>query len=401
MKTLYLDCGMGAAGDMLAAALLELLPDPAAFVETLRGLGLPGVGFTLEKSVKCGITGSHLAVTVAGQEEGEEHPHSHDHHGHSHEHRNLHDIRHLVEDHLQLPEAVRGDILAVYDRIAQAESRVHGVPVEDIHFHEVGTLDAVADITAVCLLIHTLAPEEILASPVRVGSGQVRCAHGLLPVPAPATALLLREAPIYAGDLAGELCTPTGAALLTHFVTKFGPMPVMQVEKIGYGMGKKDFPAANCVRAMLGRREEEGDTVCQLECNLDDMTPEALGFAQERLWEAGALDVYTVPIGMKKSRPGVLLACLCREEDAGKLAEAILRHTTTLGVRRMSLARTLRPRSFRTVQTPWGPVTVKETPGGGKPEYEEAAAIARREGLTLREVQEAAMEQWGAVRIKP
>lgn len=185
MKTLYLDCGMGAAGDMLAAALLELLPDPAAFVETLRGLGLPGVGFTLEKSVKCGVTGSHLAVTVAGQEEGEEHPHSHDHHGHSHEHRNLHDIRHLVEDHLQLPEAVRGDILAVYDRIAQAESRVHGVPVEDIHFHEVGTLDAVADITAVCLLIHTLAPEEILASPVRVGSGQVRCAHGLLPVPAP------------------------------------------------------------------------------------------------------------------------------------------------------------------------------------------------------------------------
>ena len=233
MKTLYLDCGMGAAGDMLAAALLELLPDPAAFVETLRGLGLPGVGFTLEKSVKCGVTGSHLAVTVAGQEEGEEHPHSHDHHGHSHEHRNLHDIRHLVEDHLQLPEAVRGDILAVYDRIAQAESRVHGVPVENIHFHEVGTLDAVADITAVCLLIHTLAPEEILASPVRVGSGQVRCAHGLLPVPAPATALLLGGAPIYAGDLAGELCTPTGAALLTHFVTKFGPMPVMQVEKIG------------------------------------------------------------------------------------------------------------------------------------------------------------------------
>lgn len=396
MKTLYLDCGMGAAGDMLAAALLELLPDPAAFVERLNGLGLPGVSFALEKSVKCGVTGSRLAVTAAGQEEGEEHPHSHDHHGHghSHEHRNLHDIRHLVEDHLQLPEAVRGNVLAVYDRIAQAESRVHGAPVEQIHFHEVGTLDAVADITAVCLLIHTLAPEEILASPVRVGSGQVRCAHGLLPVPAPATALLLREVPIYAGDLAGELCTPTGAALLTHFVTKFGPMPAMKVGAIGYGMGKKDFPAANCLRAMLGRREEAGDTVCQLACNLDDMTPEALGFAQERLWEAGALDVYTVPIGMKKSRPGVLLACLCREEDAGRMTEVLLRHTTTLGVRQTSLTRALRPRSFRTVRTPWGPVTVKEAPGGGKPEYEEAAAIARRENLTLREVQEAAMEAW-------
>lgn len=398
MKTLYLDCGMGAAGDMLAAALLELLPDPGAFVDRLNGLGLPGVTFSLERSVKCGITGSHLTVLVDGQEEGE----PHDHHGHSHTHRGLREIRHLVEDHLQLPEAVRRDVLAVYDRIAQAESQVHGVPVEEIHFHEVGTLDAVADITAVCLLMYTLAPQKILASPVRVGSGQVRCAHGLLPVPAPATALLLREVPIYGGELTGELCTPTGAALLTHFVTRFGPMPVMQVEAIGYGMGKKDFPAANCVRAMLGGTEEEADTVCLLACNLDDMTPEALGFAQERLWEGGALDVYTVPIGMKKSRPGVLLACLCREEEAGKLTELILRHTTTLGVRRTSLTRTLRPRSFRTVQTPWGPVAVKETPDGrGKPEYEEAAAIARREGLTLREVQETAMEGWRAARVEP
>ena len=397
MKTLYLDCGMGAAGDMLAAALLELLPEPGAFVNRLNGLGLPGVTFALERSVKCGITGSHLTVLVGGQEEGE-----HDHHGRSHTHRGLREIRHLVEDHLQLSEAVRQDVLAVYDRIAQAESQVHGVPVEEIHFHEVGTLDAVADITAVCLLMHTLAPQKILASPVRVGSGHVRCAHGLLPVPAPATALLLRGAPFYAGDLTGELCTPTGAALLTHFVTRFGPMPVMQVEAIGYGMGKKDFPAANCVRAMLGGTEEGADTVCLLACNLDDMTPEALGFAQERLWEGGALDVYTVPIGMKKSRPGVLLACLCREEEAGKLTELILRHTTTLGVRRTSLTRTLRPRSFCTVQTPWGPVTVKETPDGrGKPEYEEAATIARREGLTLSEVQEAAMEEWRAARVKP
>lgn len=180
MKTLYLDCGMGAAGDMLAAALLELLPEPGAFVNRLNGLGLPGVTFALERSVKCGITGSHLTVLVGGQEEGE-----HDHHGRSHTHRGLREIRHLVEDHLQLSEAVRQDVLAVYDRIAQAESQVHGVPVEEIHFHEVGTLDAVADITAVCLLMHTLAPQKILASPVRVGSGQVRCAHGCCRSPPP------------------------------------------------------------------------------------------------------------------------------------------------------------------------------------------------------------------------
>lgn len=236
MKILYLDCGMGAAGDMLAAALLELLPDPAGFVERLNGLGLPDVTFSLEKSVKCGIAGTHLAVSVAGQEEGASHGHS------SHAHNDLHGIRHLVQGHLDLPEAVREDILAVYDRLAQAESRVHGVPVEQIHFHEVGTLDAVADITAVCLLIHTLAPERILASPVRVGSGQVRCAHGLLPVPAPATAVLLQGIPIYAGEIAGELCTPTGAALLKHFVSQFAEMPLMQVQAAGYGMGKRTFP---------------------------------------------------------------------------------------------------------------------------------------------------------------
>lgn len=208
MKTLYLDCGMGAAGDMLAAALLELLPDPAAFVETLRGLGLPGVGFTLEKSVKCGVTGSHLAVTVAGQEEGESTPTA------------MTTMGIAMSTGISMTSATwwrticscrrrcGGIFWRCMTALPRRRSRVHGVPVEDIHFHEVGTLDAVADITAVCLLIHTLAPEEILASPVRVGSGQVRCAHGLLPVPAPATALLLREAPIYAGDLQGSCAPP-------------------------------------------------------------------------------------------------------------------------------------------------------------------------------------------------
>ena len=187
---------------------------------------------------------------------------------------------------LPVPQRVRNNILAVYGRLAAAESEAHGRPVDQIHFHEVGTMDALADITAVCLLLERLAPEQIIVSPVHVGSGHVRCAHGILPVPAPATAILLRGVPIYGGHIAGELCTPTGAALLTQFAARFGDMPPMRVERIGYGMGRKDFPAANCVRALLGETEDSAEDVLELACNLDDMTPEAIGFALERLLEA-------------------------------------------------------------------------------------------------------------------
>lgn len=265
MKTLYLDCGMGAAGDMLTAALIELLPEPDAFVSELNGLGIPGVEFVRESSVKCGITGTHMSVKVNGEEEMEHHEH---HHGHDHEHEHGHEHHHDHEHHhhhhsgmadiegiisgLDLPDSVREDVLAVYGLIAGAEIRAHGVPVTEIHFHEVGAMDAVADVTAVCLLMDRLAPEQVIASPVHVGAGHVHCAHGILPVPAPATADILRDVPIYGGGIKGELCTPTGAALLKHFATRFGDMPVMRVEKIGYGMGKKDFEAANCLRAMLG-----------------------------------------------------------------------------------------------------------------------------------------------------
>lgn len=263
MKTLYLDCGMGAAGDMLAAALLELIPDGDAFIEKVNGLGIPGVCVAKEPSVKCGIKGTHVKVTVNGEEESLEHHHDHPHgedshphlhtgDGHHHPHSGMEDIRHMVEGHLDLPEKVRTDILAVYQLIAQAESHVHGAPVAEIHFHEVGSMDAIADIAMACLLMDMLSPKQVVVSPVHVGSGQVRCAHGVLPVPAPATAHILKGIPIYGGSIKGELCTPTGAALLKHFATCFGPMPLMKTQAIGYGMGKKDFEAANCIRAFLG-----------------------------------------------------------------------------------------------------------------------------------------------------
>lgn len=389
MKTLYLDCSMGAAGDMLTAALLELLPEPEAFVAELNGLGLPGVEFRREDAVKCGISGTHMSVLVRGQEENS---HIHDHGGHSHSHSGLSDIRHLVQDHLQVPETVKEDVLAVYDRLAQAESRVHGVPVTQIHFHEVGTLDALADVTAVCLLMHRLAPDLVLASPVHVGSGQVRCAHGLLPVPAPATAELLRDVPIYGGKIAGELCTPTGAALLTHFVDRFVNMPPMRTQAIGYGMGKKDFEAANCLRAFLGQTEDSADTVLELSCNVDDMTGEELGFALERLMEGGALEAYTIPIGMKKSRPGVLLRVMCTPERREDVVALLFRHTSTIGIREYETQRYVLRRAETQVSTPWGLVRRKDARGYGvqraKYEYEDLAKIAREQDLSLREVQE-------------
>ena len=351
MKLLYLDCGMGAAGDMLGAALAELLPDDArdAFASELNAAGIPGVHVSLDPSVKCGITGTHLTVTVNGTEEKEgghshshehshhdhqhDHSHSHDHH-HDHSHRSLHDIHHIIDD-LKLPEAVRTDILAVYRLIAEAESKAHDKPVSEIHFHEVGTMDAIADIASVCLLLHKLAPDQIIASPIHVGSGQVKCAHGILPVPAPATAYILKDIPIYSGSIQGELCTPTGAALLKHFVTRFDQMPLMTPASTGYGMGTKDFPAANCVRAILGESfaENQAETICELSCNVDDMTGEDIAFAIETFLQNGALDAFTVPCTMKKGRPGVLVTVLCKDPDQKQMTKLILQHTTTLGVR--------------------------------------------------------------------
>ena len=381
MRTLYLDCGMGAAGDMLTAALLELLPDRDAFVEELNALGIPGVSFSAEKCEKCGILGTHMAVTVYGEEESD-HPH---HHGH------LGDIRGIVSG-LPIPTMVKLDILSVYEEIAQAESHVHGVPVEQIHFHEVGTMDAIADVTAVCLLLHRLAPDKIIVSPVHVGSGQVRCAHGILPVPAPATSYLLRGIPIYGGSIAGELCTPTGAALIKHFATEFGEMPVMTVSAIGYGMGKKEFPRANCVRALLGESEDPADVIVELRCNVDDMTGEAIGFALDQLLGSGALDAFTVPIGMKKSRPGVLITVLCREDRKDTMIRLLLKHTTTLGVREFPCQRYTLNRTVETVDTPYGPIRKKVSSGYGvrreKYEYEDLSKIAREQGLSIVELLE-------------
>ena len=384
MKTLYIDCGMGAAGDMLTAALLELLPDREGFLKKMNGLGIPGVTIAAERSTKCGINGTHIRVAVHGTEETE---HMHDQH--HHHHGSMSDIRSIVS-RLRIPTTVKLDILAVYEEIAQAESHVHGVPVEQIHFHEVGTMDAIADITAVCLLIHELKLDQILASAVHVGSGQVRCAHGILPVPAPATAHILQNIPIYGGSIKGELCTPTGAALLKHFVTEFGDMPAMKVKTIGYGMGKKDFERANSVRVLLGETREKPEGIWELRCNVDDMTGEQIGFTLELLMAQGALDVFTIPIGMKKSRPGILLTVLCKETDKEKMVSLMFKHTTTLGIRENFCNRYKLERKVETVDTPYGVIRKKVSAGYGvrrsKYEYEDLAKAARVNDLSIEQV---------------
>ena len=493
MKTLYIECAMGAAGDMLTAALLELMPDKEAALAKLNAMGIPGVVFEAEPSAKCGITGTHMRVLIHGEEEGavpcghthahedhHEHDHAHEHH-HEHEHDHAHEHHHEHEHHahthahahvqedahchdsdahdhahhhehdahhhahhgmaeirsliaeLAVSETVKEKALAVYQSIAEAESKVHGAEVDQIHFHEVGSMDAVADVTAVCLLMELLAPEQVIVSPIHVGSGTVLCAHGRLPVPAPATALILEGMPIYGGSVQGELCTPTGAALLKTFADSFGPMPPMTVAKTGYGMGTKDFEQANCLRAMLGEsftmngtgskmqtgQDAEGENtgsrgaagkdtetenpaghegrITEISCNLDDMTGEDIAFAAERILQAGALDVFTESIYMKKGRPAVKLTVLARPEDEERLAGEIFRHTSTIGVRihtdrRYELARRSEQR-----KTPLGTIEVKISEGFGvrkeKIEFASLKEIAETSGKRLAEVRAALAEE--------
>lgn len=423
MRSIYLDCGMGAAGDMLTAALLELHPDQTDFLNRLNAIGIEGVHTSVEKMMKCGITCSHVTVKINGEEEEshdanahedhhhehvqehhhhdhghEEHHHEHDHHHEEHDahthatghhHSSMEEIKHQIS-HLHVSEKVKQDTLAVYELIAQAESKIHDTPVSEIHFHEVGTKDAIADIVAVCMLMEELQIEKVYASPVHVGSGQVKCAHGILPVPAPATANLLHGIPTYSGQVKGELCTPTGAALLKHFVSSFGTQPVMEVEKIGYGCGKKDFEQANCVRALLGNVQEKTEQLIELQCNLDDCTAENIGFAMERLFDEGALDVYTIPIGMKKNRPGILLTCMCKETDKDKMISLLFKHTTTLGIREYRSQRYTLHRQMEEVDTPYGKVHVKKVTGFGverqKAEYEDLARLAKEQNKSIEDI---------------
>lgn len=412
-KILYLECNMGAAGDMLAAALYELLgeEDRQEFCRVMSNAEL-GIRIVPEKMEKCGVQGTYMKVLINGSEEmdhrqeghsqeSESHGHTHEVHNHvhgekHHHHATLAEVCAMIERY-PVSHTVQEAAKAVYQQIAAAESHAHGQPVSEIHFHEVGMKDAIADVLNVCWLMERLAADQIIVSAVNTGFGEVHCAHGILPVPAPATAFLLQGAPVYQGEIRGELCTPTGAALLQYFQDTYGRMPVMRIEKTGYGMGQKDFSQANCIRAFLGENSAgKTERIVELSCNLDDMSGEEIAFASELLREHGALDVSLENIDMKKNRPGIKLVCMCRETEVDVLLPLMLRHTTTWGVRRAEFTRYTLACKMENVETECGPVRIKTGMGYGvtksKPEYEDLAEIARKEGKALCEVKQSLCE---------
>ena len=400
MRTLYLDCGMGAAGDMLTASLLQLFSEPVKQVKKLNDLKIPGIKYQLVACTRGGIRGYQVRVFVKGQEEENPHMQTEEQIGHKseelekhtqeHGHHSMSQIVRLI-NRLEIEDQVKQDAVAVYKLIAKAEGKAHGQRMDEIHFHEVGTMDAVADVVAVCYLLNELQVDQILASPVRVGYGHVKCAHGILPVPAPATAYLMKEIPMYAGDLEGEFCTPTGAALLKHFVKKYEQMPVLQMEEIGYGFGKREYERLNCVRAILGETQDKvEEEILELCCNLDDMTGEDISFAAETLLNAGALDVYTIPIQMKKGRPGIILTCLCALSEKENFTNLFFQHTTTRGIRYAVYERVKLVSTFETKETPYGKIRIKKSSGyhvdHEKPEFEDLKAIAFKQGCSLKDV---------------
>ena len=380
MKILYLECNMGIAGDMLMSALFELFDNKEEIIDEINRIGLPDTVISFNNRETCGINGTHAEVVVNGVTEGEAHS--------TCTHRKLADVKGIINS-LNISDRVKEKASQVFNILANAESLVHNTTPENIHFHEVGTLDAIADIVVCSFLIDRLSPDKIASSPVNTGSGTVKCAHGVLPVPSPAAAEILKGVPAYSNGINGELCTPTGAALLKCFADEFSSLPVMITEKIGYGIGSKEFETANCVRAFLGRSDNNESTV-ELACNIDDMTPEELAFACEVLLKNGALDVCQCPTVMKKSRLGTALSVLCSEKDKQKILELIFKHTSTIGVREYKINRYTLERHIEKVSTPIGDADVKISKGYGvikkKVEFEHLKKLAEYNGLSVNDV---------------
>ena len=392
MKRLFLDCQMGIAGDMLTATLLGLVDNPEIWIERLNQIGIPNVTYTLIPKEDKGLQGYRVAVTINGIEESEHHKGSpHDQHNTNHHHhvhgRGLQGVTDIINS-LSISDTCKQNAINVYNLVAQAEAKVHKSTVTQIHFHELGMLDAIADIVAVCVLLEELNFDEIIISPIHVGTGTVHCAHGELPVPAPATMELLAGIPMYADyQIKGELCTPTGAALAKYFGAAFSHMPVMTPTKVFYGFGTKQFERPNCIRAFVEINNDLEDTIIEMSCNLDDMTPEEIGYAVEQLLLSPALDVFTTPIMMKKQRPSTMLTVLCKVDDIDNLRDLIFKHTTSLGIRYHRCNRYILNRSTGDIDWEGNRIIFKTSSGFGvkrhKYEYDSLAAIAKQNDMSL------------------
>lgn len=389
MRHGYFDCFSGAAGDMILGALIDAGCPLETMQEIVARLALPGVSLTAEAVHRGGLAATYARVlSDPGSQET---------------HRHLPQILRII-DSAGLAPKVQENAKAVFQRLAEAEAHAHGTAVENVHFHEVGAADAIVDIVCACAGLATLGVERITCSPIPTGSGTVTCAHGVMPVPAPATAYLLSGCPIARCDEIGELTTPTGAALLTTLADGFGPLPDMTLERVGCGAGTRTGESRpNLLRLLVGQTAPpdaaEHDTVTILEAQMDDATGQSLGYACQRLLEAGALDAYIVPIIMKKSRPGQLLTVLCRPRDADALETLLFAETSTFGLRRSEARRAKLAREHVTVDTRFGQIRIKLGQRGGKtvqawPEYDDCAAAARKAGAPLREIQQEALRVW-------
>ncbi|HDN80528.1 MAG TPA: nickel pincer cofactor biosynthesis protein LarC [Chloroflexi bacterium] len=384
MKIAYFDCFSGISGNMVLGALLDLGLELGALKEALAGLEVSGYEIEARKVLKRHIAGTLVDVKV--QEEGVE--------------RHLDDILEIIEKSA-LPEDVKETCGRIFTRLAEAEARVHRVDIKDIHFHEVGGIDAIVDVVGSVVGLKLLGIEEVYSSPLHLGRGFVECAHGKLPVPAPATLELVKGVPVYGRDIEAELVTPTGAAIITTLARGFGPSPAMEIEAIGYGAGHKDLPIPNLLRVSIGRtrRPEEGgyeeDVVIVVEANIDDMNPELYEHVMDKLFEKGALDVFLTPIQMKKNRPAVKLSAIVREADLSGVLDAFFDETTTLGVRLYEVRRKKLSREATVVETKYGKISVKVGKLGSivkniSPEYEDCRRIASQLGIPLKEVYEEA-----------
>ena len=389
MKTLYFDCFSGAAGDMILGALIDAGLPVAALKEALGSLGVEGWDISADRVVKTGISATKFRVHEAAGN------------GSGHKHYHLAGIKKRIQQSA-LSDTGRARALSLFDRLAEAEAAIHNMPVEKVHLHEVGALDSIVDIVGCVYALEWFGASRIVVSPLNVGSGTVKTAHGVYPVPAPATLRLIGEAPVYAGDVAAELLTPTGALVLTAYATSYGPMPPMRVERVGYGAGDRDFAhTPNVLRVVVGEAavSDHSMNVCVIECEIDDMNPQIFGTLMDQLYAAGALDVLYAAVHMKKNRPGTLMTIIARPEDRERLVDLVFRETTTIGVRFSNMQRQCLERETVSVVTPLGAVRFKVARRDGRvlnaqPEFDDLVRLATEHSRPIKDVQALAAKAW-------
>ena len=386
MKTLYFDCFAGASGDMILGAMVAAGVDPGVLTQQLAFLNVEGFDVQFKKVTRSGLGATYAVVETA----------------HEHKHRHLADILQII-DNSSLSTGVKKRASEIFTRLAEAEARVHNEPIEHVHFHEVGALDAIVDVVGAAICFELLGVERFISSPIHVGSGFVQMEHGRFPVPPPAVAELLKGVPFYSTDIKGELLTPTGAAIITTVSDRYAPMPVMESSTVGYGAGTREYEGfPNVLRVFVGETrgdEPHVERLLMIETNIDDMSPQVLGHVMDRAFELGALDCYFTPVQMKKNRPGILLSILCEHSLKNQLTQLLFKETTTLGVRTYEVERRALERSVVSVETPYGPIDVKVARLNGQvvnemPEFEQCRRAAKEAGVPLKRVEEAVRVAW-------